>query len=246
LIVIKLTCQNKEKWIYLDKIISIKKYRMSVAMQEQSPKIAALPTIRRLPLYLRILHELKEKGDLLVSGTYLAERMQCEPIQVRKDLAVTGSEGRPRLGFEIRKTIMAIEDFLGWNNIRDAFLVGVGSLGSALLGYQAFAQHNLNIVAAFDSNPEKIGLTIHEHEIFSVDKMETLAQRLHVKIGILTVPALAAKATADFMVQCGIKAIWNFTPINLQMMPNVIVQNEDLSAGLAVLSRRLQAMQNKE
>jgi redox-sensing transcriptional repressor len=209
-------------------------------MNNLSPKIAALPTIRRLPLYLRTLKELKECGDQLVSGTFLADRMQCEPIQVRKDLAVTGSEGRPRLGFNIEKTIEAIETFLGWNNAQDAFLVGVGSLGSALLGYRAFEQHNLKIVAAFDSNPNKIGTSIHEREIFPIDRLKDLALRLHVHIGILTVPAESAQIVADYMVSCNIKGIWNFSPVKLNVSPEVVVQYEDLSSGLAVLSRRLQ------
>lgn len=205
-----------------------------------TPKIAALPTIRRLPLYLRLLKELMEKGDLLVSGTFLAQRMQCEPIQVRKDLAVTGLEGRPRLGFNIQKAIESIENFLGWNNSQDAFLVGVGSLGSALLGYSAFEQHNLKIVAAFDNNCQKIGTSIHEREIFSIDRLKDLASRLHVQIGILTVPAASAQLVADYMVSCNIKGIWNFSPIKLHVPPEVVVQYEDLSSGLAVLCRKLQ------
>jgi redox-sensing transcriptional repressor len=209
-------------------------------MNKSTPKVAALPTIRRLPLYLRLLKELEACGDVLISGTFLAEKLQCEPIQVRKDLAVTGSEGRPRLGFNIHNTIEAIENFLGWNNSQDAFLVGVGSLGSALLGYGAFEQHNLKIVAAFDSNQKKIGTTIHRREIFSIDRLRDLALRLHVHIGIITVPASAAQSVADYMVICNITGIWNFSPVKLQVPPNIVVQYEDLSSGLAVLSRRLQ------
>ncbi len=210
-------------------------------MNQSNPKIAALPTIRRLPVYLRILKELKSNGDVLVSGTYLSERMGCEAIQVRKDLAVTGTEGRPRLGFDIAKTIQAIEDFLGWNNIHDAFLIGIGSLGSALLGYKTFKQHNLNIVAAFDCDPQKIGTIIHEKKILDITKIKTLASRMHIHIGIMTVPESAAQATADYLINAGIKGIWNFTPVKLEVPKDVIVQNEDLSSGLAILCRRLQA-----
>jgi redox-sensing transcriptional repressor len=209
-------------------------------MHQQTQKVAALPTIRRLPFYLRILKELQNRGDLLVSGTYLADRMHCDPIQVRKDLSVTGTEGRPRLGFEIGRTISAIEDFLGWNNAHDAFLIGVGSLGSAILGYKAFQEHNLNIVAAFDDNPQKIGTIVHGKEIFTLVKLEDLASRLHVKVGIITVPESSAQQTADYLVKCGIKGIWNFTPVKLIVPIDIIVQNEDLSSGLAVLCRKMQ------
>lgn len=210
-------------------------------MNQEKEKVAALPTIRRLPVYLRLLKELKSKGNLLVSGTYLAEKMGCEPIQVRKDLAATGTEGRPRLGFEIEKTIEAIEDFLGWNNTQDAFIIGIGSLGSALLGYKTFEHHNISIVAAFDNDPEKIGSIVHGKEIFDISKLAPLASRMHIQIGILTVPEFAAQMAAEYLVNSGIKGIWNFSPANLAVPADIVVQNEDLSSGLAVLCKRIKA-----
>lgn len=204
-------------------------------------KITALPSIRRLPHYLRVLKELKKNGETMVSGTFLSEQLHCEPIQVRKDLAITGIEGRPRLGFEIQKAIESIELFLGWNNLHEAFMVGVGSLGSALLGYSAFEQHNLNILAGFDSDPGKIGKKVHGKDVFDIQRLPELAKRLNIQVGILTVSASAAQEVADLMVKSGIIAIWNFTPVKLTLPSEVIVQNEDLSSGLAVLCRHLQA-----
>ncbi|HEX2959870.1 MAG TPA: redox-sensing transcriptional repressor Rex [Chitinispirillaceae bacterium] len=206
-------------------------------------KISALPSIRRLPHYLRVLKELKKNGETMVSGTYLSEQLHCEPIQVRKDIALTGTEGRPRLGFDIQSTVDAIEEFLGWNNPRDAFLIGVGSLGAALLGYKAFEQHNLNIIAAFDNSLEKVGSIVHGKEVFDLKRLPDLVNRLHVQIGILTVPAYAAQAVATFLAECGISGIWNFTPVKLILPSEIIVQNEDLSSGLAVLCRHLQTRQ---
>jgi len=213
-------------------------------MNITTPKVAALPTIRRLPHYLRILKELRNNGEQLVSGTFLAQRMQCEPIQVRKDLAATGTIGRPRIGFDIVSAINSIELFLGWDNTHDAFLIGAGSLGSAILGYDGFAQHNLNIVAAFDTDSKKVGNRIHGKEVFALDKISDLASRLHVHIGILTVPALAAQTVTDYLINCNIKGIWNFSPIKLTVPSDVIVQYEDLSSGLAVLCRRINAIVN--
>lgn len=210
-------------------------------MNTGNPKIAALPTIRRFPLYLRVLKELRDQGEERVSGTILALRLQCEPIQVRKDLAIAGTEGRPRIGFGVADTIAAIENFLGWNNMQDAFLIGAGSLGSAILGYRGFDQHNLKIVAAFDNDPEKAGRKIHGKEVFTLDKLPDLASRLHVHIGIITVPALNAQEVAEFLTDNGIRGIWNFSPAKLTVPPHVIVQYEDLSSGLAVLCRRLNA-----
>jgi len=191
-----------------------------------------------------LLNELQKEGAGIVSGTLLAEKMHCEPIQVRKDLSITGIEGRPRIGFVIADTIQAIEDFLGWNNPRDAFLIGVGSLGSALLGYKAFEQNHLRIVAAFDNNKKKCGKTIHGKEVLHISKLEDLAQRMHVHIAILTVPQAAAQEIVSYLVKCNIDGIWNFTPGKLVVPPDIIVQNEDLSSGLAVLCKRLQDRSN--
>jgi redox-sensing transcriptional repressor len=191
-----------------------------------------------------LLKELQNEGADVVSGTLLAEKMHSEPIQVRKDLSITGIEGRPRIGFVIVDTIKAIEDFLGWNNPRDAFLIGVGSLGSALLGYKAFEQKHLRIVAAFDNDRKKCGKTIHGKEVLHISKLEDLAQRMHVHIAILTVPQTAVQEIVSYLVKCNIDGIWNFTPGKLVAPPNVIVQNEDLSSGLAVLCKRLQDKNN--
>jgi len=207
--------------------------------QVRQYKMAALPTIRRLPSYLAILNLLAKEGVEDVSGTCIAEKMRCEPIQVRKDLAVTGAAGRPRIGFKVEETIDAIETFLGWNNSTDAFLIGAGSLGAALLGYGGFLRLNLNIIAAFDSDAEKIGSVIHGRKVLDVRKLENLVLRMHVPVAILAVPAKVAQEMADRLSQCGIRGIWNFTSEKLLLPEHVVVQNEDLSSGLAVLCARL-------
>ncbi len=102
-----------------------------------------------------------------------------------------------------------LEQFLGWNNVNDAFLVGAGSMGAALMGYRKFEQCGLKIVAAFDGDPAKIGARIHGRHVVALHKLPNLAQRMHILIGILTVPAAEAQAVADMMVAGGIRAIWN-------------------------------------
>ncbi|MFP4163738.1 MAG: redox-sensing transcriptional repressor Rex [Chitinispirillaceae bacterium] len=206
-------------------------------------KRAALPTIRRLPSYLTILHSLRKNGVETVSGTLIAEKMQCEPIQVRKDLAVTGVVGRPRIGFNVQSVIESVESFLGWNNSTDAFLIGAGSLGKALLGYSGFLELNLNIITAFDSDPEKIGTVIRGRKVLDIQRLENLAERMHIHVAILTVPAGVAQQIADRLVGCGICGIWNFTPEKLAVPDHVVVQNENLSSGLAVLCARLRQNQ---
>jgi redox-sensing transcriptional repressor len=146
----------------------------------------------------------------------------------------------------VAELIDAIEQFLGWKNTSDAFLVGAGSLGSALLGYEGFKEYRLNVLAGFDANPVKIGTHIHGKEIFAMDKLPDLIRRMHVLIGILTVPAAAAQQVADVLVGAGIRAIWNYTPVQLQVPDGVIVEDVKLAASLAVLSSRLAEMLRKK
>ncbi len=202
-------------------------------------RTAGVPTLKRLPLYLRLLRKMKENGEEYASGTVVAREFGLDPIVVRKDLAITGAVGRPRLGFPMDEIITAIEEFLGWSNSTDAFLVGAGNLGTALLGYQGFEQHGLRIVAAFDANPTIIGKKVNGKTILDIKKLPALAKRMHVQIGILTVTASVAQNVADMMIEGGIRGIWNFTPTTLDVPEHVILQREELASSLAVLSHRL-------
>jgi redox-sensing transcriptional repressor len=213
---------------------------------DDSLKSVPLPSIRRLPTYLRLLYSLKIRGREVVSCTHIAEDLGLVSVQVRKDLAMTGIVGRPKVGYGVAELIDAIEQFLGWKNTSDAFLVGAGSLGSALLGYEGFKEYRLNVLAGFDANPVKIGTHIHGKEIFAMDKLPDLIRRMHVLIGILTVPAAAAQQVADVLVGAGIRAIWNYTPVQLQVPDGVIVEDVKLAASLAVLSSRLAEMLRKK
>lgn len=208
-------------------------------MSSTERKTAGVPTIKRLPLYLRLLRKMKADGEEYASGTVVARELGLDPIVVRKDLAITGAVGRPRLGFPMDEIISAIEDFLGWSNTSDAILVGVGCLGRALLGYAGFEQHGMRIVAAFDSDPEIIGTQVHGKTVIDVKKLPEMAKEMHVQIGVLTVTASVAQVVADAMVEGGIRGIWNFTPTTLDVPENVILHREELASSLAVLSHRL-------
>jgi len=208
-------------------------------MDAESLKTAPLPSVRRLPAYLRFLQTLKARDRVVVSCTHIADELGLVSTQVRKDLAVTGIVGKPKVGYNVPALIDAIEEFLGWKNTSDAFVVGAGCLGSALMGYEGFKDHGLNLVAGFDVDPAKIGTPVHGKEIFPLEKLHDLALRMHVLIGVLTVPAAVAQDTANFLVLSGIRAIWNYTPVQLEVPPSVIVEDVKLSASLAVLSSRL-------
>jgi redox-sensing transcriptional repressor len=167
--------------------------------------------------------------------------LNLEPIQVRKDLAITGIVGKPKRGYPVDALVSAIERFLRWDSAQDAVLVGAGSLGTALLGYREFQFHGLNIMAAFDKNPEKFGTLIHGVKVLPVDTMEIEIRNFGVKIALLTVPSPSAQETADTLIRAGVEGIWNFTNIKLKVPESVIVQKEDLSSGYAMLCVMMRA-----
>jgi redox-sensing transcriptional repressor len=185
---------------------------------------------------------LQRDGDEYISGTVIARELNLEPIQVRKDLAITGIIGRPKRGYPIEALTNAIERFLRWDSIQDAVLVGAGNLGTALLGYREFQFHGLNFMAAFDKNPEKIGNVIHGVKVLPADTMDIQIRNLGIKIAVLTVPFQSAQETADILIRSGVQGIWNFTNVKLKVPENVAVQKEDLSSGYAMLCVMMQGL----
>ena len=212
-------------------------------MEQHKTKSAPLPSIKRLPLYLGFLRDLQRNKREFVSCTHIAEAFNFESVQVRKDLAFTGIIGKPKVGYSVPVLIDVIEDFLGWNNLNNAFLVGAGSLGSAFLGYERFQEYGLKILAAFDVDAAKIGVEIHGKEVLPLEKLPELAARMHVHIAILTVPAAAAQAAAEILVAGGVKGILNFAPVQLNLPEDVIVEDVNLAVSFAALSTRLYQLQ---
>ena len=207
-------------------------------------KIAAAPSVRRLPGYLNIVRAFQEEGRQYISSAAIANELDMDAIQVRKDLAITGVFGRPQKGYPVDALLAAIERFLGWDTLRDAVLVGVGNLGAALLGYREFNLHGLAITAAFDADRRKIGAAIHGVKIMNSRTMDIQIPRLDVKIAILTVPSDHAQGTADVLVNAGIEGIWNFTGMKLLVPNHVTIQNEDLSSGFAMLCIKMHTKKN--
>lgn len=204
-------------------------------------------TIGRLPAYHRYLKEKMAAGERTVSSTAVAEDLHLNAVKVRKDLAVISSvAGKPKLGFSIADLIDGIDRILGYDNVTDAVIVGAGGLGSALVGYGGFKAYGLNIVAAFDNDPERIDTTLGGVKVFDSNDLVRLVRRLNVLIGIITVPASAAQSVADELVEGGVRAIWNFAPVHLTLPANIAVKNEDMAASLAILSKRLAEILNSE
>ena len=195
--------------------------------------------LERLVRYLAHLKTLPAAAGANISATAIAEALELNQVQVRKDLAAVSSGGKPKTGYVLADLITAIERFLNYDNMTEAVLAGVGNLGRALMSYTHFSQCGLNIVAGFDSDPELIGTEINGKKILSPNKLGNLCRRLNIRIGIITVPANQAQNVCDLMVAGGIRAIWNFSPANLTTPPQVVVKNESMVASFAVLSQML-------
>jgi len=197
------------------------------------------PTLRRLPGYYRYLRELQAAGADSVSCAIVGRDLDIEHTTVRKDLESISVTGRRRVGFYIAELLHGIEFILGFHGAKRAFLMGAGSMGTALLGYKTFREYGLEIVAAFDAAPSRVGEQVHDLTVEPLDRLPELAREWTPQIGIITVPADKAQGAVDLLVANGIQAIWNFAPVRVRVPDDVIVQSEDLYRSLATLSYRL-------
>lgn len=206
---------------------------------EMSTPPLPAPTLRRMPAYLRLLRAWEAEGRDTVSCTHLAEALGLDPTLIRKDLQLAGGSGRPKTGYRLAELVPALEAFLGWSHPSEAFVIGAGNLGLALLHYQGFAAHGLSIVAAFDDDARKVGTSSLGKRIFPLAKLADLGQRMGVRLGILCVPEAAAQAVAETCCAAGMRGLWNFTGARLQLPEGTVVEDIDLAQSLALLSHRL-------
>lgn len=197
------------------------------------------PALRRLPKYRYFLQNLKKKNILFVSCTHLSKALDVDPTLVRKDLSFTGVKGKPKIGFPVNELIIAIETFLNFHNDKEAIIAGVGNLGTALLGYNGFSVYGLRIVAAFDTDPKKIGQEINGISVYDSCNISSFAADNQISVGIITVPARFAQGVAKQMVAGGIKGIWNFASIEIKASSKLTVVNENLASSLSVLSHKI-------
>lgn len=200
--------------------------------------------LQRLPTYLTYLRSLP-KDEGAISATAIAEALGLGEVQVRKDLAFVSNRGKPKIGYVKSELIYDLEQFLGYNDVTSAILIGAGQLGKALLSYEGFSNYGINIIAAFDSSPVSAHTVYCGKQIFPMEKLPNLCQRFQVHIGVITVPADQAQSVCDLLVRYGVKAIWNFAPALLHVPDGILVQNENMAASLAVLSNHLSEIYSK-
>lgn len=193
-------------------------------------------TIDRLPLYFRTLRQIQQEGTEIISSEELGRRIGVTPEQIRKDLASFGEFGKKGVGYFVRELIRNIGEILGLHRNWNIAIVGVGHLGWALANYRNFASLGFNLAAVFDIDPAKIGQVIGGVEIAAIDRLEDIARERNIHIGVITVPAQSAQDVADRLVAAGVRGIWNFAPIKLNVPDNVRLVSEDLSVGLSSIS----------
>lgn len=193
-------------------------------------------TIDRLPLYYRTLRHIRDEGVDIVSSEEIGRKIDITPEQIRKDLASFGEFGKKGVGYYVEELIHNIGEILGLHHNWHVAIIGVGHLGWALANYKNFNSLGFTLSAVFETDSNKIGQTINEVEIQHVDKLQETVTERNIQIGIITVPTDHAQHVADQLVEAGIKGIWNFAPVKLDVPSNIFIINEDLSVGLSSLS----------
>jgi len=172
--------------------------------------------------------------------------MRVDDTQVRKDVSIIGYRGKPKSGYSVTGLKKAVGEYLGINYENTAILIGAGKLGSALAEYPGFAEYGLKLVAVFDNNPNRVGQVIGSSTILSMESLPRVIKSYEIGIAILTVPKIVAQDVCDTVVKLGIRAIWNFAPARIEVPEGVIVRNENLAVGVAMLSHYLKIdKQNK-
>lgn len=193
--------------------------------------------LRRLPLYLRFLQSLSD--DVInISATSIASALKLGEVQVRKDLGAVSGAGRPKTGYNRLQLIGTLEDYLGYNKVKNAVIFGAGKLGEALMSYRGFDDYGLKIIAAFDI--KNIGTSSSGKPIYPIDSFPAFCKQENISIGIIAVPQEAAQTVCDMICENGIKAIWNFAPAQLNVPSDVMMHEENMAASLALLSKKIE------
>lgn len=188
--------------------------------------------IGRLGLYRRLLADAVHEGATFIYSHDLAQRANVTAAQVRRDVMVIGYSGNPAKGYEVAKLMASISLFLDAPGGQNAALVGVGNLGRALLAYFSRRRSALQVVAAFDNDPAKIGRVLHGHRCYPMAQMAEVVEAHHIDVGVLAVPAGQAQEVADHMVEAGFFGILNFAPTKLRTPPGVYVEDIDMTVSL--------------
>jgi redox-sensing transcriptional repressor len=193
-------------------------------------------TVARLPIYLRCLVDMAERGTHTVSSEQLAEAAGVNSAKVRKDLSYLGSYGTRGVGYDVEYLIYQVRRELGLEQDWAVAIVGVGNLGHALANYRGFGERGFRIVALLDADPAKVGERVGDLTIEHIDDLDRVVKDEQVAIGVVATPAGPAQEVCDRLVAAGIASILNFAPAHVQVPPGVSLRKVDLSTELQILS----------
>ncbi len=185
--------------------------------------------LERLPIYYEYLRKLPSEEN--VSAPILAKALNLGEVQVRKDLALVSHKGKPKTGYEKSELMADIKNYMGYDQKTKAVLVGLGKLGSALYDYEGFQEFGIEIVQAFDREQTRLTKTMDSFTSYCITE--------HIEVGIITVDEVHAQEVCDLMATTGIRAIWNFAPVRLNVPDYIIVQNVNMATSLSILIKHM-------
>lgn len=195
--------------------------------------------VRRLPMYYRHLRELEKAGVVRISSQELGERMSLTASQIRQDINCFGGFGQQGYGYHVSNLKERIGEILGLDHEYHVIIVGAGNIGRAVANYSGFDREGFHIQAIFDVSPSLVGIDVHGIIVQPMDKLEGWMSTHKVDIAVLSVPASHAQDIAAQLVEGGVRAIWNFAPVDLNLPEGVAVNNVHLSDSLHILSYRM-------
>lgn len=202
-------------------------------------KKVSIAVIRRLPRYYRYLSDLLKLGITRISSKELSQRMGITASQIRQDLNCFGGFGQQGYGYNVEYLYNEIGNILGVTTKFNTVIIGAGHMGQALANYENFEKRGFRIIGIFDINPGLIGTEIKGVKISHLDNLEEFVKNNKVDIGILTVPYDQTPIVADRLARLGVKGLWNFSPMDLKLAHDVVIENVHLSDSLMVLGYRL-------
>jgi len=205
-----------------------------------SVKKISTAVIKRLPRYYRYLGELLENEVVRISSKELSEKMHVTASQIRQDLNNFGGFGQQGYGYNVEHLYNEVAKILGLENHYSVVIIGSGNLGQALANYTDFEKRGFVVEGLFDINPRLVGITVRGIEVQDIDRMKEFVCKNKIDIAVLTIPKTKAPAIANDLTDCGIKGIWNFAPVDLDLDDShIVVENVHLSESLMTLSYRI-------
>jgi redox-sensing transcriptional repressor len=202
-------------------------------------------SVVRLELYLEVLEQLQREGRTYVTSSEIGEVLEIDPVKVRQDLFRMGSDGRPKVGYDVSHLVRLIRHEFDLDRVKPACIIGFGNLGRALAGSNIWAKAGYRLAAIFDKDPEVIGTEFGDLRVRNITELFGVVKTEGIETGVITVPTAAAQETAEMLASAGIRAIWNFAPVKLITPNTVVVEYQFLAWGLITLSYRIKSAKQK-